>query len=248
MLPPETDRVWQFMIGRPELAGFVLVGGSALSLRIGHRISEDLDLAFSGSQLPRHRLDLLVAKAREAGHEFEPNDDEAAVEEFAQGGMELRDHQQDFLVNQIVKVSFFVPDHALSKVLRPGDTGGARIADLTELFRSKCLVSARRSKTRDWLDLYILLKEHGFTWKDYADAFRDAAIPTQVDIGLARLCAGTPAREDEGYAHLLDNAPTIAELTRYFRDLRDQREVEAASEATRERRETSGDGSASTST
>ena len=84
MLPPATERVWDFLKSRPELGGFVLVGGSALSLRIGHRISEDLDLAYLYHQLPRHRLEALVSKAQAAGLEFANNDDEAAVAEFVQ--------------------------------------------------------------------------------------------------------------------------------------------------------------------
>ena len=56
MLPPETDRVWQFIQGQPSLAGFVLIGGTALALRIEHRRSEDLDLAWLERRLPRSRL------------------------------------------------------------------------------------------------------------------------------------------------------------------------------------------------
>ena len=41
---PETERVWKFLKDEPSLAGFVLVGGTALALRLGHRRSEDLDL------------------------------------------------------------------------------------------------------------------------------------------------------------------------------------------------------------
>lgn len=41
-LPPETARVWQRLESEPLLAGWYLIGGSALALRIGHRQSEDL--------------------------------------------------------------------------------------------------------------------------------------------------------------------------------------------------------------
>ena len=50
MLPPETEQVWHFLKQQPALAGFVLLGVSALALRIGHRLSEDLDLA--GGKVP----------------------------------------------------------------------------------------------------------------------------------------------------------------------------------------------------
>jgi predicted MFS family arabinose efflux permease len=34
---------------------------------------------------------------------------------------------------------------------------------LPELFRTKALAAANRSVSRDWIDLYVLCKEHGFT-------------------------------------------------------------------------------------
>lgn len=58
LLPPETERVWNCLKQQPALAGFVLVGGSALALRIRHRRSDDLDIAYPAHQLPRARLEL----------------------------------------------------------------------------------------------------------------------------------------------------------------------------------------------
>lgn len=237
MLRAPTERVWNFLQTQPALAGFILVGGSALALRIGHRISEDLDFAFPGAKLPTRRLAILVDDAAAAaGVHFVPNDDEAAVEEFMRGGMELRDYQQDYLVDETVKVTFFVAGEPLSRVLQPADEGRIRIAQLEELFRSKCLLSARRSKTRDWFDLYVLFDRHGFTWRDYVQAFAMAGIPTQADVGLARLCGGVPQRDDEGYSQLLLNPPSPSELRTFFERVRELREVETAAERAAQQR------------
>jgi len=46
LLPAETERVWNFLKGQSALTSFVLVGGSALAMRIQHRLSEDLDFAW----------------------------------------------------------------------------------------------------------------------------------------------------------------------------------------------------------
>jgi len=43
MLREDTKQLWDAVKVKPELHGFVLVGGSGLALRIGHRRSEDLD-------------------------------------------------------------------------------------------------------------------------------------------------------------------------------------------------------------
>ena len=233
MLPPATEKVWNFLREQPALAGFVLAGGSALALIIRHRHSEDLDLAYPGLKLPRQRLDVLCSLAREAGFDFQHNDSEAAVQEFALGGMELHDYQQDFLVNGVVKVSFFTPDQALRRVLGGQAEGKVRVASLAELFKAKCLVSAVRSKTRDWLDLYLLMRDHGFSIRDYQAAFQEAGNRGQCDIGLARLCSGVPQRDDEGYVHLLANAPKLDEIIVFFRAQRDKLEVESAAEAAR---------------
>lgn len=236
LLPPETESVWRFLREQPALAGFVLVGGSALALRIEHRLSEDLDLAIPARELPRVRLDALTRVAAAAGFNFQYNDDEAAVREFSAGGLELHDHQQNFLVNRTVKVSFFVASEPMAKVLSGAPEPTARVATLPEMFKAKCLVSAVRSKTRDWLDLYLLMREHGFSIWDYQASFREAGLEAQCDIGLSRLCSGVPQRDDEGYIHLLKNAPSLEQITAFFIAQREQLEIESAAEELKKRR------------
>jgi len=82
VLPAETDRVWRFLEGQSALAGFILVG-TALAIQIKHRRSEDLDLAYPESRLPRARLEALRLTACQAGFTFFQDDDEAAIHEFA---------------------------------------------------------------------------------------------------------------------------------------------------------------------
>lgn len=237
MLPPATEKVWSYLREQPVLAGFILAGGSALSLLIRHRLSEDLDFVCLQPRLPRQRLAVLCRQAHAAGFDFKPNDDEAAIQEFAEGGLELHDYQQDFLVNDTVKVSFFAPDEAQRKVFAAPDEPRARVATLAELFKSKALVSAVRSKTRDWLDLYLLLRDHGFTIRDYRQVFEESGNFTQCDTGLARLCSGIPQRGDEGYSHLLTNPPTLEEMKSFFTAQREILEIEMAAEAKRNRLE-----------
>ena len=233
MLSPKTESVWNFLRDQPLLAGFVLIGGTALALRIKHRRSEDLDLAYPDLHLPRTRLDALHQLGAEHGLQFDQDDDEAAVEEFAMGGMDLRDYQQNFVVHHEVKVSFFVPDIPLGKLLAAPPENKVRVATLQELFKTKCLVSALRSKTRDWLDLYLLLREHGFSMRDFRQAFQNAGVDSQCEIALTRLCSGIPQRDDEGYAHLLNNPPALEEMKQFFIEQRTRLEIEAAAEASR---------------
>lgn len=233
MLPPATEKVWSFLKEQPALAGFVLVGGSALALRIKHRQSEDLDLVWTERRLPRARLEALCLVAAAKGFDFQRQDDEATLQEFAEAGLALHDYQQNYLVKQQVKVSFFAPEAAMIKLLDGQPERTVRVATLSELFKTKALVSASRSKTRDWVDLYLLLREHGFTLRDYHNVFEDAGVPVQRDIGLGRLCSGVPQRDDEGYAHLLPNPPTLEQMKAYFTAQRDKLEVELAAQAAR---------------
>jgi hypothetical protein len=239
VLPPETERVWSFLKTQPALAGFVLVGGSALTLQIGHRVSEDLDLAWPETRLPRARLEALRNVAQASGFKFEPLDDEATVQAFADTGLDLHDYHQDYLVNDKVRVSLFAPEPPLAKVLQRLAQPTVRIASLPELFQAKCLVSAQRSKTRDWVDLYLLLRDHGFSLRDYRAAFAEAGVVSQCDTGLGRLCSGVPQKDDEGYAHLLRNPPTMAEMKAFFIAQRDQLEVDLAAEALQRSQEVS---------
>jgi hypothetical protein len=59
LLPPDTERIWSYLKEQAGLAGFILVGGSALALRISHRLSEDLDFAWIESRLPLARLEAI---------------------------------------------------------------------------------------------------------------------------------------------------------------------------------------------
>ena len=151
-------------------------------MQIGHRLSEDLDFVYPQVKLPRKRLDALRHAAAAGGFEFIANDNEAALQEFTVSGMELHDFQQDFLVNREVKVSFFAADEPLRKILALSADPKERvhIATLSECFRAKALVSAVRSKSRDWLDLYLLMREHGFSIHDYVRRLSMRAFPSSV--------------------------------------------------------------------
>jgi hypothetical protein len=228
MLRDDTAHVWEWLRAQPALTGFVLVGGTALALRIAHRISEDLDFAWTGShRLPRPRLDALRRAASEQGHAFAANDDVQGIEDFEIAGMDLRDYQQDHLVDASVKVTFFAPDDDVRRHLASGEADGPRIAGLGEIFAMKCLVCADRSKTRDWFDLFILMRDHGFGASQFIDVFEASGVPQKAHIALGRLCSARPHALDEGFDSLLPSPPSLAEMAGYFQGVRDdvQREM-----------------------
>ena len=235
MLPEETSKVWDFLKFQKAMGGFVLLGGSALSLRVDHRFSEDLDVAFTGLRLPTARLHALSRSFGEHGFAMIHTDDPAAAFEFEAAGEELRDYQQDFLVNGKVKLSFFTADASLTQVLKPEDSNTIRIASLEELFASKALVCANRSTMRDWFDMRTLIQDHNFTVADIHGVFESVGNPMGFSIAMQRLCSGKPQAGDPGLASLVEMPPSADELAVFFQTKRNEFETQRASDIGLER-------------
>lgn len=228
MLPAETQKVWAVLEKEPTLAGAILIGGTALALQIGHRRSYDLDLCFCTQQLPIRQIDRVIAALEGAGITAQRSDDPAAYDEFLNAGMSLHDFQQDFLTNQGVKLTFLAADADAATILNPGCASGPRVASLEEIFRLKALVSAKRSNSRDWFDLYVLMTQHGFSIRDFADTFHRTCQELSLDIAFNRLCSGRTAPDDPGFEALCDEPPTLDTLRAYFVAERNGYEVESA--------------------
>jgi hypothetical protein len=234
VLLPETERLWTWLSRRPELAGFVLVGGTALTLRIAHRLSEDLDFVLPAERLPRVRLERLSREATAAGWVVERRQDPVAEAEFADALLDLDDFQQDHLVNGAVKLTFFVADAELARCLDPCPAESfPRIASLDELFASKALVAAKRSRQRDRFDLLVLMRDQGFNMERFRDVFARAGQPDRFETALQRLCDEVPLLGDEGYSALHPSAPSAEELRAFFSGHRRNYEIATAEKALR---------------
>jgi hypothetical protein len=70
VLPPATSAVWDALSSRSELSGFILIGCTALSLRIEHRVSEDLYVLFKDHGFTARDYLEVFEKAGES-HAFE---------------------------------------------------------------------------------------------------------------------------------------------------------------------------------
>lgn len=125
----------------PELKNFYLVGGTALALQIGHRRSVDFDLAsrrpIDPFNLERH----LISKGFQIQRTFSATGDEYSA------------------LIQETKVTFFnFPfdvEHPLS-----WDKGKITLPSIKELGAMKAYALGRRSKWKDYVDLYFILKFH----------------------------------------------------------------------------------------
>ena len=52
-MPLATKGIFEVLDGSNFIKDFALVGGTALSLKIGHWLSEDLDFVFDGELMPQ---------------------------------------------------------------------------------------------------------------------------------------------------------------------------------------------------
>lgn len=143
ILPAAQRRMWDAGLGVSPY--FVLYGGTALALRLGHRQSVDFDFFSTRDFVPDALLRSL------------PGGDAATL---------LQSERNTLTVlvggDEPVKLSFFggLP---FSPVKPPDDaTNGIRIASLEDLFATKLLAAVQRSEAKDYIDIAALLA-HGLS-------------------------------------------------------------------------------------
>ncbi len=217
-LPAATAKLWRALEHDHLLAGFVLIGGTALALHIGHRKSEDLDLVWTGQRLPRARIEQWITRLKSEGFEPMRVQNIADEEDFLNSGLELLDFQQNFVAGP-VKVSLFTPEEELREVLKDVEKSkvGPTVAPLDKIFATKCLVSAHRNKSRDWLDLYVLCTTCGYGVQGIYQTFEKYE-KYGWDSAINRLTRMERTPDDEGYEHMMDDPPTLDEMRKFFQD------------------------------
>ena len=138
------ERVAQMECIKP----YILCGGTALAMQIGHRKSEDLDFMMwrkSKTEKPEVNWNAIEKELTEKVGE---------IENFNMLGFD----QVEFLVKG-VKFSFFVSDN-YSPVTSPIEyLGNIRIADIESIMAMKMEVMLRRMKFRDYYDIYCILRK-----------------------------------------------------------------------------------------
>ena len=141
MLPPAQRRLWDELRSVPE--EFVLYGGTAIALYLGHRQSVDFD--FFGRLLfdPSRLAAMLPFLAGATITQQEPNILSATVDRAGP-----------------VLVSFFgVPDIARALLPLIAVDNGLRIASLLELAGTKAAVVQQRAEAKDYRDLAAILED-----------------------------------------------------------------------------------------
>lgn len=140
VLPASQRRLWDEFVGMPR--EFVLYGGTALALHLGHRTSVDFDFFGDRAFEPARLASTLPFLAGATITQQEPNTLSVSVD---RGGP--------------VKLSFFgLP--ALGKLIAPDVAdNGVQIASLLDLAGTKAAVVQQRAEAKDYLDIDALLND-----------------------------------------------------------------------------------------
>lgn len=145
---------------------FRLVGGTALSYHINHRLSEDLDF-FILKPLPRNDIDSFIDFAINIyGEEnvYPIPQSNNQMYEVQKVGADINDIQQDWMINK-VKVTFCdtssnVGVEDIFKNDKYTMYGDIKISSVGAIYMMKSLMFYKRVKIRDYFDLNFLFENN----------------------------------------------------------------------------------------
>lgn len=243
-LPPDTLKVFEHLRTQALLGDFTLIGGSALALQIGHRMSQDLDFYFDGDTLPQRAIRGVLAEARAKGFAAQDMLSPAMVQQTRiNHAADLHDWVQDWSIGG-VKVSFSTFEgfdeqmRVVATFPRVASTNTSfSVLGIEGLFAAKAALLARRSRSRDLFDLKSLLQDHGYSIRQLFAAIRRVDPGANPDIHRDVLRGLIPLdADDEGFS-AIGVRTGIDDLYRFFRERIDAYEIEEAKRIARERRD-----------
>lgn len=145
-LAPHTEAIFEAVTRLECIKPYVLVGGTALALQLGTRLSEDLDfMSWRESVTGRREIDWPTIKREleNVGHV---------------DAVDILDMEHvEFIVNG-VKISFYASPNRSPLQSEVRYLNNLHLADLTAIGAMKMEVMLRRSKFRDYYDIYALLE------------------------------------------------------------------------------------------
>lgn len=145
-LAPHTSKIFEAVTKLDCIKPYVLVGGTALSLQIETRLSEDLDfMAWLSSKSDKREVDWPKIK-----RELESV---GKVEK-----VDILDLNHVEFVVEGVKISFYISPNRSPIQHSVTYKNNLRLADLTAIGAMKMEVLLRRSKFRDYYDIYSLIQ------------------------------------------------------------------------------------------
>jgi len=198
ILPEAQRRLWTELSATPS--HFVLYGGTAIALRLGHRHSEDFDFFSNQSFVPQELLARVSYLKGSVVRQESPNTLTCSVE---RGGRVL--------------VSFF-GGLALNRAAEPETAEGAglQVASLLDLAATKLNTILGRASLKDYLDIDALLRA-GIALTEALGAARVVFGPQFSPMASLKALTyfeeGDLAQLGQDVRHRLETAVRIVELS-----------------------------------
>lgn len=178
-----------------KLSDFTLVGGTALALQIGHRISVDIDLFTDHSFEPREILDTLRKTLKVELNMSRPN------------GMQL--------IVENLKVDFY--NWAVPFIGEPYISDGLRLASLKDIAAFKLDAITTRKTKKDYYDLYFLLNK--LSLEEMISAYKEKYPYNSIKNVIVGLSCCSAA-DNEEQPELLKPVSWIEVKTRLINEVR----------------------------
>lgn len=146
-LTEETGKVFEDISRMECIKELYLVGGTAQSLQMQHRLSEDLDFELLGTK--KERPQLQFGKIIQEINKTFPDAKKEILGD---------DHFLMYISDGKVKLSFYRPDNPVQSLTTGFTHNNLKTVNLQELLGMKLYTICLRSKFRDYYDIYYLLK------------------------------------------------------------------------------------------
>lgn len=226
---PDTEKIFNELKSQKEVFdNLLLVGGTALAIHRQHRISEDLDFASASIRLNRKPIEALIMHLGNIGYSIEDITPIEAYADFANAGLHVADYQQDYSINGI-KTTFFAFGKSEEErdILRQDKAsmyGNIPVASVDTIFKMKTLLITERIKSRDFFDLYSLLKNGEFSLEDMLETMKRYRSWYPLERFKNVLLNSTPPLDDEGFQSLVSESITFADIQSFFSEKVDEYE------------------------
>lgn len=136
-LPQQTKSVLEILKNITEIKAFYLSGGTALSLQLGHRESEDLDFFIKTSFQP----EILQQKLVKFGKLDDVMVDEGTLNLF---------------MNRVKLQFLYYPYNLLEKLI---PWNGIYLSSVIDIACTKLLTISSRGSKKDFIDMYVILQK-----------------------------------------------------------------------------------------
>ena len=128
------------------IKGLFLCGGTAQSVQMNHRLSEDLDFELIGTRKERPELDI-------------PTIIDEITQKFPGARTEILGSDQiHMFINGTVKLSFYKPENPVKYIHEGWRYNNIVAPTLQDLLGMKLFTINVRTKTRDFYDIYCLIE------------------------------------------------------------------------------------------